>query len=66
MAYIENLNISKGQKLILHKIQYPSDTYYNREIVEYLNSREDISFEEWKTILEELGFDVSDDGTARW
>lgn len=66
MAYIESLNISKGQKLILHKSQYPSDTSYNREIVEYLNSREDISFEQWKTILKELGFTVSEDGKVRW
>jgi hypothetical protein len=66
MAYIESLDIGYEQKLILHKSQYESDTSYNREIVEYLNGREDISFEQWKTILKELGFKVSEDGTVRW
>ena len=66
MAYIESLDIDRGQKLILHKSQYKSDTSYNRAIIEYLNSRDDISFEQWKTILTELGFNVSEDGTVRW
>ena len=65
-AYIKSLNISKGQKLILLKSQYPSDTYYNREIIEYLKGRDDISFEQKITILKELGFTVSEDGKVRW
>ena len=66
MAYIESLDIDRGQKLILHKSQYKSDTSYNRAIIEYLKSRDDISIDQRKTILTELGFNVSEDGTVRW
>jgi len=61
--YINNLDADYGEKIILFKSEYPSDDTYNMEIVEYLNNREDISYEEMETILKELGFTVSSDGT---
>ena len=65
--YLNNLaGVDYYAKLILFKMEYPSDDTYNRAIIEYLNGRNDISFEEEVTILKELGFTVTADGTVRW
>lgn len=64
--YINSLDIDYGAKLILFKSEYNSDDESNYEIIEYLNSRSDISFEEEVAILRELGFTVTDDGTIYW
>ena len=66
LDYINNLDLEYGQKIILFKSLYNADDTYNYEIVDYLNSREDISYKEMETILKELGFDVSSDGTITW
>jgi hypothetical protein len=66
LDYINNLDADYGEKIILFKSEYPSDDTYNMEIVEYLNNREDISYEEMVTILRELKFTVLDDGTVLW
>ena len=64
--YINNLDIDYGEKIILFKSEYNADDTYNYEIVDYLNSREDISYSEMETILKELGFTVLSDGTVQW
>ena len=64
--YINSLNLDYGAKLILFKSEYNSDDSYNNDIIEYLNGRDDISYEETVTILKELGFTVLSDGTVRW
>jgi hypothetical protein len=59
--YIESLDIDYGMKIILYKSMYDSKedrNTYNAEIVEYLDSRDDISYEEMVTILTELGMRV--------
>ena len=61
-AYIDSLDIDAGAKSILFKREYPSEKRYNTLIVEYLNSRDDISYEEMESILIELGFDVDSEG----
>lgn len=66
VQYINSLDADYGEKLILYKSQYTGDDTYNYEIVEYLNSRDDLSYTEMKTILEELGFTVLSDGRVRW
>lgn len=66
VQYINNLNADYYTKIMLMKKEYPSDDRYNYEIVEYLNSREDISYQEMVDILTELDFKVSADGTIRW
>lgn len=66
IEYINNLNIDYGAKCILLKSEYPSDDTYNKDIVDYLNGRDDITFEEKKTILEELGATIDDKGYIRW
>lgn len=64
--YLNNLDADYYQKIILFKMEYNADDTYNREIIEYLNGRSDISYEEEVTILKELGFTVLPDGTVRW
>ena len=66
VKYIENLDISDDAKHILFKYEYPSDDTYNYEIIDYLNSRTDISYTEIKAILEELGFTVDTKGNITW
>jgi hypothetical protein len=39
---------------------------YNMDIVDYLNSRDDISAEDMETILKELGFEVDSKGNISW
>ena len=64
--YINGLDADYGEKIILFKSEYPSDDTYNYEIIDYLNSRDDISYSEMETILKELGFNVSSDGHITW
>lgn len=66
VSYISSLDIEDGEKYILYKKEYPSDDTYNYEIVEYLNSRKDISYKEMETILKELGFKVDSKGNISW
>lgn len=66
VEYINSLGLDYGAKLILFKTEYTADDTYNREIVDYLNSREDLGFEDVATILRELEFEVLADGTVRW
>ena len=65
VKYINSLNIDYGAKLILFKDLYPSDDTYNKDIIEYLNGRSDLSYDERVTILKELGFTVKD-GKVYW
>lgn len=64
--YISNLNEDMGSKMILYKMQYPSDDTYNNEIVEYLNNKDNITLDQEKTILQYLGMTITDEGTVRW
>jgi hypothetical protein len=65
-AYINSLDIEYGAKCILYKSQYPKDNSYNKVIVDYLIGRDDITYEEKKTILEELGATVDSNGYIHW
>ena len=65
-AYINGLDIDYGEKIILWKSEYKSDNTYNREIVEYLRNRKDLSYDDKATLLKELGFKVDDNGNAYW
>jgi hypothetical protein len=60
--YIFSLDLDYGQKVILYRSMYDSKSdkaTYNMDIVNYLNSRDDISYEEMVAILEELDFTVN-------
>ena len=65
LDYINNLNIDYYKKIILFKSEYNADDRYNHEIIDYLNSRDDISYSEMASILKELGFTVLFDGTIK-
>lgn len=64
--YINHLPIEYGEKIIMYRLIYQSDSTYCKEIVEYLNERDDISYDDTVYILTNLGFMVSSDGTASW
>ena len=66
IEYINNLDADYGEKIILFKSEYNADDTYNYEIIDYLNNREDISYEEMKSILKELGFTVDSKGNVYW
>jgi hypothetical protein len=66
LAYINGLDASYGEKIVLYKMEYPSDDRYNRDILEYLKSRSDLSYEEKLTICKELGCTVRSDGYVTW
>jgi hypothetical protein len=53
-------------KIILFKNEYNADDTYNEDIIDYLNSRDDISYSEMETILKYLGFDVDAKGNISW
>lgn len=64
--YINNLDTDYYSKIILFKSTYPADDTYNYEIIDYLNNRQDISYEEMATILTELGFMIGTNGNIYW
>lgn len=67
--YIFGLDLDYGQKIILYRSLYDSKedrNTYNADIVQYLDSRDDISYEEMKTILEELGMKMDANGWVTW
>lgn len=66
IKYINGLDCDYGVKLILFKNEYNADDTYNYEIIDYLNSRSDISYKEMETILKYLGFEVDSEGNITW
>ena len=62
IEYINGLDIEYGAKLVMYRYQYDGDDTYNQEIVEYINSRDDFTYEDKVTILTKLGFRVEADG----
>lgn len=65
-AYIWGLDIDDNARYVLWKSQYPKDDTYNKAIVDYLIGRDDIAYDEKKTILEELGATVDSNGYIYW
>lgn len=68
-AYIDSLDLDYGQKAILYRSYFDSKEdkkTYNRDILNYLNGRNDLTYEEKITILEELDFKVYADGRVEW
>jgi hypothetical protein len=65
-AYIYDLDIPEIQKHILFKAQYPYDRKHAYEIVKYLDENDDISYEAFYDILDELGYKVDSNGRVTW
>lgn len=66
MAYINSLDIDYGAKLIMHKQAYSSDDELNVAIIEYVNSRQDLTYEDRVAILTEVGMQIGSDGRIYW
>ena len=67
--YINGLDADYGEKIILYRTVYSSKSdqrTYNMEIIDYLNSRDDISYSDMELILEELGMEVDSEGNISW
>ena len=64
--YIFNLDLDYGAKAILYKTEYDKADEYNNDIIDYLNSRDDISAEEMTTIVKKLGMEVDSQGNIWW
>jgi hypothetical protein len=64
-AYVSDLNVDYYSKLILFKYECKGNDEYNNEIIEYINGREDMSYDEKLAIYKKLGFKVSD-GYVYW
>ena len=64
--YVNSLDIDYGMKIILFKSEYKADDTYNYDILDYLNSRNDLTYEEIVTILTELDFTVDGNGNVYW
>jgi hypothetical protein len=64
--YIYSLDIPEAEKHILFKSRYTSDDSHNYEIIDYLNNRSDISYEEMIEILKKLKFEVDEAGNIYW
>lgn len=65
LDYINNLNADYETKLILFKSEYPADDTYNYEIIEYINNRQDLTYDERVSIYKKLGFTV-EGGYVSW
>jgi hypothetical protein len=64
--YLNSMNIDYEQKLILAKMEYPSEDRYNYEIIEYLNNNSNIDYAIMESILIKLGFNVDSEGNIKW
>lgn len=64
--YVNNLDIDYEARLILYKMEYTSDDSANYDIINYLNERDDITYDEMVTILTKLDMTVDKDGIIRW
>ena len=62
----EQEDLDYGEAIILFKSEYKADDTYNMDIIDYLNGRDDISFDEMSTILKELCFNVDSKGNITW
>lgn len=69
VEYINGLDMDYGERLILYRTVYSSKAdkrAYNQDIIDYLNEREDISYQQMKSILEELDMEVDSNGNITW
>ena len=64
-AYINSLPLSKEEKMILFKMEYPSYDEDNRAIINYIIDLKGYTKAEKTLMLEELGFTVKD-GKVSW
>lgn len=64
--YINEMDADYGEKIILFKSEYPADDTYNQDIFDYVNGRDDLSYDEKVSIFKYLEFDVDSEGYVTW
>ena len=64
--YINSMNATYEEKIILAKLKYKNDDKYNYEIINYLNSDSSIDYDTMEDILKKLGFKVDASGNISW
>ncbi len=64
--YLNDLDISYGEKIILFRAEYPGDDTYNYDIVKYLEANESLSYQEKIEVLVALGMTVDAEGNVWW
>ena len=64
--YLESLDIPYGAKIILYRNEFKGDDTYNYDIVRYLESLDNLTYEEKLETLRALDFDVDDNGNIWW
>jgi hypothetical protein len=65
-AYVNSLDIPDIEKKILYTMQYPNYKKYKGEIVRYLDQNDDISYDSFWKILDELDYKVDNNGRVTW
>lgn len=65
-AWLQELDIPEMDKLLLYKSVYNSYDDRNYEIIEYLNSNKNLTYEDRVNALRGMGFTVTDDGNISW
>jgi len=65
-AYVNSLDIPDIEKKILYTMQYPNYKRYKGEIVKYLDENDDVSYDSFYKILDELGYKVDSKGYVTW
>lgn len=63
--YLNQMQGTYGEKLIIYKLNNLTDTTYNQEIVNYVNSA-NIPLSEKREILKVLKMEVDSNGNVRW
>jgi hypothetical protein len=64
--YLESLDIPYGAKIILYRNEFKGDDTYNYDIVRYLESLDNLTYEEKLEILKALGMEVDQNGNIWW
>ena len=67
--YIFSLDLDYGQQAILYRSKYSSaadKAKYNPKIIDYLNSRDDVSYNQMVAILKEFDMTVDNNGNIYW
>jgi hypothetical protein len=67
VEYLNNQEyLEYGERIILYRYIFLYDAEYCNDIVDYLNERDDVTYDEMVFVLGELGFAVFEDGTVKW
>ncbi|MGN0732975.1 MAG: hypothetical protein ACI4LC_02235 [Emergencia sp.] len=65
--YLNKSDFDYAEKLIIFESEgYKLTDDEHLEVIDYLNNREDVSYEQMEDILKALGYEVDEEGNVRW